>query len=233
MNHDICRCISLKADGYPADFTFYPNFFSHEEQRLLLSAALHKLDMSENRKVRRRQRELLASGTLKLLNSIEQVFLPDEYYTFEEGHYDNVIRRYREIHVSSWPDDQPELQRLLQRLQELHPPVPTQTHILHLASDGEIQPHVDNTEASGSWILGVSLGSPRGLRLENAEDPSDTFEMILPSGSVYIQRDSTRYNYKHSILLRGDVGLTRFNGGQRLSIMIRVRQNYLVHGILG
>ena len=51
-----------------------------------------------------------------------------------------------------------------------------------------IKPHVDNTEASGSWILGVSLGSLRGLRLENVEDSSDTFEMTLPSGSVYIQR---------------------------------------------
>ena len=78
------RCISLKADGYPADFTFYPNFFSHEEQRLLLLAALQKLDLTENRKVRRRQREFSASRKQEPLNSIEQVFLPDEYYTFEE-----------------------------------------------------------------------------------------------------------------------------------------------------
>jgi alkylated DNA repair protein alkB homolog 7 len=42
------------------------------------------------------------------------------------------------MHVSSWPDDYPELPALLQRLRSVHPDQPTQTHILHLASDGEI-----------------------------------------------------------------------------------------------
>ena len=42
------------------------------------------------------------------------------------------------MHVSSWPYDSLTLTLLLQRLHALHPHEPTQTHILHLASDGEI-----------------------------------------------------------------------------------------------
>lgn len=51
-----------------------------------------------------------------------------------------------------------------------------------------LQPHVDNVDASGTWILGVSLGNMRTLRLENVNDPTDTYELSLPSGSVYLQR---------------------------------------------
>ncbi len=55
-----------------------------------------------------------------------------------QGHFDGVIKRYREMHVTSWPEDVPEVLPLLDRLQEIHPSEDTQTHILHLASDGEI-----------------------------------------------------------------------------------------------
>lgn len=72
-------------------------------------------------------------------------------------------------------------------------PSNTQMHLLHLASNGEIRPHVDNIGASGSWILGVSLGSERVLRMESVEDnangtPEHMFDVSLPSGSVYIQK---------------------------------------------
>ena len=109
------------------------------------------------------------------------------------------------MHVSSWPQDIPELLPLLDRLLTVHPSAETQTHLLHLASDGEIlvrnspptracaltialKPHVDNLGASGSWILGVCLGSARVLRLENTENESDSYELMLPSGCVYMQK---------------------------------------------
>lgn len=49
-----------------------------------------------------------------------------------------MIKRYREMHVTSWPEDVPEVIPLLERLRAIHPEQDTQTHILHLASDGEI-----------------------------------------------------------------------------------------------
>ena len=60
-NLSLTRRISLKSDGYPVDMAFYPDFFSLEEQRVLLSASLQKLDMTESRKVRRRQKEFISS----------------------------------------------------------------------------------------------------------------------------------------------------------------------------
>ena len=107
-----------------------------------------------------------------------------------KGHYDNVIRSYREMRLTSWPEpDLHGLTPVLARLQVLYPSQNTQTHLLHLASSGEILPHIDNTSASGKWILGVSLGSTRTLRMESPSSAkSESFDILLPSGSVYLQR---------------------------------------------
>jgi alkylated DNA repair protein alkB homolog 7 len=100
-----------------------------------------------------------------------------------------VIRHYREMHLSSWLEDQnPGLSLILGRLQGLYPTSSIQTHLLHLSSRGEILGHVDNIEASGTWILGVSLGAARVLRMESTSNPEDSSEILLRSGSVYIQR---------------------------------------------
>ncbi|KAI0636790.1 hypothetical protein C8Q77DRAFT_1094645 [Trametes polyzona] len=201
----------------PRDFTFHPDFFTVQEQCVLLKAALRKLDSMESSRYRRRRKEFLrTSAPAGTQDSVQGLFLPDELYDFQEGHFDGVIKHYREMHVTSWPEDMPDLPSLLDRLRTVHPDQDTQTHILHLASKGEILPHVDNLEASGSWILGVSLGDERVLRLENPSS-RERYELSLPSGSVYLQRDSIRYNYQHSILAKPD-------GRQRLSIMIRDRK---------
>lgn len=91
--------------------------------------------------------------------------------------------------MSSWPEDRNlGLSLILARLQGLYPTSNIQTHLLHLSSRGEILPHVDNIQASGTWILGVSLGAARILRMESTSDPEDSFDILLQSGSVYIQR---------------------------------------------
>ncbi|KAJ7702307.1 hypothetical protein B0H17DRAFT_140120 [Mycena rosella] len=146
------------------------------------------------------------------------------------------------MHLTSWPcDTNPELPPILNRLHSLFPPQDVQTHLLHLASNGEIHPHIDNITASGSWILGVSLGAERMLHLENQKG-DDSYQVLLPSGSVYMQRhvriyqgvplglilsftpsDSLRFDYKHSIPLKGTYDGREIHGRQRVSIMIRVR----------
>ncbi|KAG9088791.1 hypothetical protein FRC07_012472, partial [Ceratobasidium sp. 392] len=148
------------------------------------------------------------------------------------GHFDGVIRDYREMTVSSWPTSSPAgladiLLRLYRLVDPLHTPAAPgittppniQTHVLHLASTGFILPHVDNIEASGSMIAGVSLGGTRVLRMSR---DGEAFDILLESGSVYVQRDDIRYGWKHEI-----PNTTRFqdravgNGGQRLSVMLR------------
>ena len=110
-----------------------------------------------------------------------------------QGHYDGVIMNFRETLVTSWPD-QLSLEPLLLRLRSLLPTTlqgGIQTHILHLASNGHILPHVDNIGASGSWIAAVSLGGERVLRMDCEEDKDKSFEILLPSGSAYVQRYPT------------------------------------------
>lgn len=131
-----------------------------------------------------------------------------------QGHYDSVIHHYRESLLSTLPPSpHPLLVPALRRIyslffsslpplphpatQETHPSLPpagTLTHILHLAPMGAILPHVDNLEASGRVILGVSLGAERTLRLRrkfgDGEQGTDGegWDVRLGSGSVYIQR---------------------------------------------
>jgi alkylated DNA repair protein alkB family protein 7 len=191
------------------DFTLHLNVFNEEEQKILLEASLNKLDRAEDRHQRKRRKFFEATRAEKLSEhfAVRSLFLPDHYYDFQEvtclnfnlagasltpydqGHYDGVIKNYREMHVSAWPEDQPRLSELLDRLRQFHSGEPIQYHVLHLASDGEIRPHIDHLEAFGSWIVGVSLGADRVLRLEKElSDEKLLHDVILPSGSVYVQK---------------------------------------------
>jgi alkylated DNA repair protein alkB family protein 7 len=109
-----------------------------------------------------------------------------------------VIHDYRETLLSSLPPSpSPSLTTLLAGLysllpgltfdQKFLPPPGTSTHLLHLSPKGAILPHVDNLEASGSVILGLSLGAERTMRLKK-KDADGGWEVRLPSGSVYLQR---------------------------------------------
>lgn len=111
-----------------------------------------------------------------------------------------MIHDYRETLLSSLPPSpSSDLKSLLTRLYSLLPdlegevsedklpPPKTTTHLLHLSPKGAILPHVDNLEASGSVILGLSLGAERTMRLKH-KDGEGGWELRLPSGSVYLQR---------------------------------------------
>ncbi|CAH7683371.1 expressed protein [Phakopsora pachyrhizi] len=88
-------------------------------------------------------------------------------------------------------------------------------HILHLSSSGKIKSHLDNIDSSGSIIIGLSLGNKRVMRLSYPGDYNDSndyrsnpggrevskndIKVLLPPGSLYVQRDSVRYKLEHSI----------------------------------
>ncbi|GJJ12269.1 hypothetical protein Clacol_006510 [Clathrus columnatus] len=207
----------------PEGFTFIPNFLDTHEQATLLSFALQKLDDSGSRAYKKRRK--LYASSLSLADDVDpdNIFLPENLYEFQKGHYDGVIFNYRECHLTSWPEHL-SLGPILKRLYSLLPSyVKIQTHLLHLSSKGHIMPHVDNLHASGSWIVAVSLGGPRILRMEDKENKHNFFELLLAPGSAYIQRDHIRYSYRHSILPGGrDFKGKRILESPRLSIMLRV-----------
>ncbi|KAI5454304.1 hypothetical protein NCC49_004362 [Naganishia albida] len=115
--------------------------------------------------------------------------------------------------------------------QPFEQPLQTSTHALHLAPEGYILPHVDNVDASGTVIIGVSLGAERILRLEEASQEGRKtnivhkgWDVLLKTGSLYLQRDTIRYNYVHSILPYGPDSTwagSPLVPGHRVSLMIR------------
>lgn len=67
------------------DLTFIPNFFTLREQRILLQTALQKLNHQEGRVFKKRRK--LFESSLSAHSSdpeLDTLFLPDEYYRFEE-----------------------------------------------------------------------------------------------------------------------------------------------------
>lgn len=88
------RYSTLPLPALPAgdDFLWFPRFFDLVEQHALLSAALRKLDAAEPRASRKRRRDFLASRRQEEVERqpndhigvLENAFLPDEWYHFEE-----------------------------------------------------------------------------------------------------------------------------------------------------
>ena len=206
------------------DLSYFPRFLSDTQQRILLNAALDRLDRTSSYASRRKRLRLLKSTETDVDTSLSHIvdvgnFLPDEYYDFEQvsftpyrpsaltpyrppnaslsqDHFDRVIVKFREARITleQWPDKENVLP-ILTQITSLLPPVPLQTHVLHLATKGHILPHIDNLQASGSFILGVSLGAPRILRLEKVvPSPSQhpdlvpLCDLLLEPGSIYIQK---------------------------------------------
>lgn len=71
---------AISTISYTENFTLWPTYFSDHEQRILLTAALRKLDQAESREMRRRRK----ASKLNAGSGIQDVFLPDSYYDFEE-----------------------------------------------------------------------------------------------------------------------------------------------------
>ncbi|XP_055678245.1 alpha-ketoglutarate-dependent dioxygenase alkB homolog 7, mitochondrial isoform X2 [Lutzomyia longipalpis] len=120
-------------------------------------------------------------------------------------------------------------------------------HILDLAEEGVIKPHVDSVRYCGSTIAGVSLLSDSVMKLvridekkyqqspesdyrkqpdkndENPTDPGYFVNILLPARSLYIMRDTARYNFTHEILGNNE---SSFGGNpvkktRRISIVCR------------
>ncbi|TYJ52871.1 hypothetical protein B9479_006506 [Cryptococcus floricola] len=183
------------------DFAIYTDFLNVEEQEALVGMGLAKLGRGRRR---RRGRPIEVGESRQVGDGIQRLFVGE--YEFEEGHYDSVIHHFRESLVSTLPPSpSPTLLRTLAKLYNTFPLLPsplppnpsetdlpppgTLTHFLHLSPEGDIGPHVDNLEASGGVILGLSLGAERTLRLVRKKgEGEDGWDVRLPSGSVYIQR---------------------------------------------
>ncbi|GAA5970397.1 hypothetical protein JCM11641_001694 [Rhodosporidiobolus odoratus] len=237
---------------HPA-LTLIPSFLTLPEQSLLLTRSLRLLDSpsrstAAGRKLRKQWRKAHPHW------NPQDGFMDDEAYAWEEGHFDGVIKQYREMLVGdgAWGEagEEGELARVLKKVYSLLPapssssPTSTPTnppshlimHLLHLSSNGAIYPHVDNVEAFGRSIVGVSLGSERVMRFKQVSEPQEgtskagpsDFEVLVEPGSAYVQAEPLRTHYTHEVLGAAEWEGRKVEGSQRLSIMLRVCQTSVI-----
>ncbi|KAE9250045.1 hypothetical protein PF004_g3134 [Phytophthora fragariae] len=143
---------------------------------------------------------------------------------YEEGHWDIVIIKFKEMERSRWSS---ETQRILQKVREAailpqelqyFPAV----HVIELAEDGYIKPHVDSIKFSGRVVAGINLLSPSIMRFKE-EHGDAVIDAYLQRRSMYMMTGRVRYHYTHEILpgaqvFRGELPVHRTH---RISIMLR------------
>ncbi|KAH8286900.1 hypothetical protein KR018_007717, partial [Drosophila ironensis] len=150
---------------------------------------------------------------------------------YETDHWDDAIHGFRETERKKWyPQNRDVLERV--RRVAFDGAIMPYVHVLDLAADGVIKPHVDSTRYCGTTISGISLLSDSVMRLvrtdaqkykqpsagkaeSNAESdagyrhqPSASLEnnfyadLLLPRRSLYIMSHTARYNFTHEILAK-------------------------------
>jgi len=110
-----------------------------------------------------------------------------------------AIHGFRETERLQW---RPENELVLSRVRQLAFPDGTlrHVHVLDLAPDGVIKPHVDSVRFCGSTIAGLSLLSDAVMRLVSSAEPERSLDALLPRRSLYVMRHSARFHYTHEVL---------------------------------
>ena len=168
-------------------------------------------------------------------NLLKELEVPLKRLRYQTGHWDKAIESYREIEKSNWNDKSNE--KLVHQIRDfvfppdesrddITPPLKL-VHVLDLAAEGEIKPHVDAIRFCGKRLAGLSLMSDSVMRLVSVSDSSKFADLYLPRRSLYILSSEARYDFTHAILPQKD---SYFNGlsvikGRRVSIIFRCEPN--------
>lgn len=136
-----------------------------------------------------------------------------------------AIHGYRETEWRKWSEDS---SRILNRIRrKAFPPEMIQlslVHILDLAPEGWIKPHIDSVRFCGGIIAGLSLLSNSVMRLAmEGQEKERVACFLLPRRSLYIMSGVARYKYNHEILKSEE---SYYEGrhvpkGRRISIICR------------
>ncbi|KAI9026864.1 hypothetical protein DFJ74DRAFT_662238 [Hyaloraphidium curvatum] len=160
---------------------------------------------------------------------------------YEDGHFDGVIRHYRECSISSWgsgrgsdlcdpakrhplDEEDPTTLAIFRRVYSLFPArtpwLPP--HVLDLREgDGEIGPHVDNVNASGGIVCAVCLGAGAVAVFRPVGEPEREVRVLLRPRTFYAQVGKLRYDYTHEIPLERTFRGERIAGDRRITVLFR------------
>lgn len=100
-----------------------------------------------------------------------------------------AIEGYRETEISRWTSV---CKGIINRIRGHCFPedkeVLIHTHVLDLAEEGCIKPHVDSKRFCGNIIAGLCLGSQAIMRLVKENEKDQIVDVLLPKNSLYIMR---------------------------------------------
>ncbi|XP_005177792.1 alpha-ketoglutarate-dependent dioxygenase alkB homolog 7, mitochondrial [Musca domestica] len=151
----------------------------------------------------------------KLLEEIEPYM---KRLRYEYDHWDDAIHGFRETERKHWyPHNRQVLERV--RVKGFQEEIMPYVHILDLAAEGVIKPHIDSTRYCGHTIAGISLLSDSVMRLVYAINKTESgasedyrsqpkailennyyVDILLPRRSLYIMSHYARYDFTHEIL---------------------------------
>lgn len=140
-----------------------------------------------------------------------------------------VIKSFKEIEVSRWnASNQLIINRIKNETFKNNEILLGPVHVIDLAEDGFIMPHVDSLKYCGSKIAGLSLLSDSIMRFTQCENPNAIVDVLLKRKSLYIMEGASRYDFKHAILSKNE---SVYNGKiiartRRISIICRCEPNH-------
>lgn len=96
---------------------------------------------------------------------LEEVEIYLKRMKYEKDHWDSAIENFRETERKQWyPHNKDTLKKVMKLAFENENTLP-HIHVLDLAADGFIMPHVDSVRYCGSTIAGLSLLSDSVMKL--------------------------------------------------------------------
>lgn len=142
---------STKVDS--THFEFHGQWPAEEQQRFIKDLRLHTDFIS-------------AEEETQLLAEIEP-YMKRLHYEYD--HWDDAIHGFRETERKQWyPHNRAVLERV--RHTAFDGEIMPYVHILDLAEEGVIKPHVDSTRYCGNTIAGISLLSDSVMRLVRVDE---------------------------------------------------------------
>ncbi|XP_066926480.1 alpha-ketoglutarate-dependent dioxygenase alkB homolog 7, mitochondrial-like [Clytia hemisphaerica] len=137
-----------------------------------------------------------------LMKEIEKAFRRTRY---QYDHWDGAIHGFRETEKSNWNTENMKIFENIKNIAfDMDNDIIPTTHVLDLAEDGLIKPHVDSIKFCGNKIAGLNLLSDAIMRYGIEKEPESYIDVYLPRFSLYIMRDALRFDFTHEVLANKD-----------------------------
>jgi len=178
----------LNPSPSPTRFNFTPNFPDELKNDFVKSFLVYQDFVTEQEEE-------------NLMIEFEKYF---KRHLYEKDHWDNAISKFRETEKKFFNKvNEPVIERI-RRISfpetGKHSKCLPYTHVLDLAEDGHIMPHVDSVRFCGDRVAVLSLLSSCVGRFRLEKDREVAVDVVIPRFSLYVMKGTSRYDFAHEIL---------------------------------